>query len=161
METGYYEKSGRLYTKLTSFVAECEEFYGIRTVYHDQISIHTLKQIKKAVVPRQSTEMCSCMELDVENTVCRNPWNSWINIWRNNERNIPEKLYTLGDRNSCSKTDRIRCKRKLSFIEKRTDRLYKAAELRFQAENTKRHQQKKNMEYHADRDSYICRNGRN
>ncbi len=27
-------------------------------------------------------------------------------------------------------------------------------------ENTKRHQQKENMEYHADRDSYICRNGR-
>ena len=37
----------RLYTKLTSFVAECEELYGIRTVYHDQISIHTLKRLKK------------------------------------------------------------------------------------------------------------------
>ena len=37
----------RLYTKLTSFVAECEELYGIRTVYHDRISIHTLKRLKK------------------------------------------------------------------------------------------------------------------
>ena len=37
----------RLYIKLTSFVAECEELYGIRTVYHDQISIHTLKRLKK------------------------------------------------------------------------------------------------------------------
>ena len=27
------------------FVAECEELYGIRTVYHDQISIHTLKRL--------------------------------------------------------------------------------------------------------------------
>ena len=27
------------------------------------------------------------MELDVEKHSCRNPWNSWINIWRN-ERNI-------------------------------------------------------------------------
>jgi hypothetical protein len=26
-------------------VAECEELYGIRTVYHDQISIHTLKRL--------------------------------------------------------------------------------------------------------------------
>ena len=38
------KNQARLYTKLTSFVAECEELYGIRTVYHDQISIHTLKR---------------------------------------------------------------------------------------------------------------------
>lgn len=37
----------RLYTKLTSFVAECEELYGTRTIYHNQISIHTLKRLKK------------------------------------------------------------------------------------------------------------------
>ncbi len=49
------KNQARLYTKLTSFVAECEELYGIRTVYHDQISIHTLKRLKKAVVPRKST----------------------------------------------------------------------------------------------------------
>ena len=35
------KNQARLYTKLSSFVAECEELYGIRTVYHDQISIHT------------------------------------------------------------------------------------------------------------------------
>ena len=34
----------RLYTKLSSFVAECEELYGIKTVYHKRISIHTLKR---------------------------------------------------------------------------------------------------------------------
>ena len=39
------KNQARLYTKLTSFVAECEELYGIRTVYHDQISIHTLKRL--------------------------------------------------------------------------------------------------------------------
>ena len=41
------KNQARLYTKLTSFVAECEELYGIRTIYHDQISIHTLKRLKK------------------------------------------------------------------------------------------------------------------
>ena len=41
------KNQARLYTKLTPFVAECEELYGIRTVYHDQISIHTLKRLKK------------------------------------------------------------------------------------------------------------------
>lgn len=41
------KNQARLYTKLSSFVAECEELYGIRNVYHDQISIHTLKRLKK------------------------------------------------------------------------------------------------------------------
>ena len=41
------KNQARLYTKQTSFVVECEELYGIRTVYHDQISIHTLKRLKK------------------------------------------------------------------------------------------------------------------
>ena len=41
------KNQARLYTKITSFVAECEELYGIKTVYHDQISIHTLKRLKK------------------------------------------------------------------------------------------------------------------
>ena len=41
------KNQARLYTKLSSFVAECEELYGIRTVYHDQLSIHTLKRLKK------------------------------------------------------------------------------------------------------------------
>jgi len=41
------KNQARLYTKLSSFVAECEELYGIRTVYQDQISIHTLKRLKK------------------------------------------------------------------------------------------------------------------
>ena len=42
------KNQARLYTKLTSFVAECEELYGIRTVYHDQISLHTLKRLKSS-----------------------------------------------------------------------------------------------------------------
>lgn len=41
------KNQARLYTRQSSFVAEYEELYGIRTVYHDRISIHTLKRLKK------------------------------------------------------------------------------------------------------------------
>lgn len=37
----------RLFEKITSFIGECEELYGIRTVYNNQVSIHTLKRMKK------------------------------------------------------------------------------------------------------------------
>lgn len=47
MEKSYYKNQARLYTKLSSFVAECEKLYGMKTVYHDRISIHTLKRLKK------------------------------------------------------------------------------------------------------------------
>ena len=50
----------RLYTKPSSFVAGCEEPYGIRTVYHDRISIHTLKRLKKQLCRIKVQEGIDC-----------------------------------------------------------------------------------------------------
>ena len=78
------KNQARLYTKLTSFVAECEELYGIRTVYHDQISIHTLKRLKKQLCRVKVQEGIVFVHgIGRRKHSCRNPWNSWINIWRN------------------------------------------------------------------------------
>ena len=95
----------RLYTKLTSFVAECEELYGIRTVYHDQISIHTLKRLKKQLcrikvqegivfvhgIGRRKTQLQKSLEQ--------------LDQYLEKLKEYTKKLYTLGDRNSYSKTD--------------------------------------------------------
>ena len=95
----------RLYTKLTSFVAECEELYGIRTVYHDQISIHTLKRLKKQLcrvkvqggivfvhgIGRRKTQLQKSLEQ--------------LDQYLEKRKEYTKKLYTLGDRNSYSKTD--------------------------------------------------------
>ena len=43
------------------------------------------------------------MESGGEKRSCRNPWNNWINTWKT--KGIYEKRYTLGDRNSYSKTN--------------------------------------------------------
>ena len=94
-----------LYTKLTSFVAECEELYGIRTVYHDQISIHTLKRLKKQLcrvkvqegivfvhgIGRRKTQLQKSLEQ--------------LDQYLEKLKEYTKKLYTLGDRNSYSKTD--------------------------------------------------------
>ena len=99
------KNQARLYTKLTSFVAECEELYGIRTVYHDQISIHTLKRLKKQLcrvkvqegivfvhgIGRRKTQLQRSLEQ--------------LDQYLEKLKEYTKKLYTLGDRNSYSKTD--------------------------------------------------------
>ena len=99
------KNQARLYTKLTSFVAECEELYGIRTVYHNQISIHTLKRLKKQLcrvkvqegivfvhgIGRRKTQLQKSLEQ--------------LDQYLEKLKEYTKKLYTLGDRNSYSKTD--------------------------------------------------------
>ena len=99
------KNQARLYTKLTSFVAKCEELYGIRTVYHDQISIHTLKRLKKQLcrvkvqegivfvhgIGRRKTQLQKSLEQ--------------LDQYLEKRKEYTKKLYTLGDRNSYSKTD--------------------------------------------------------
>ncbi len=99
------KNQARLYTKLTSFVAECEELYGIRTVYYDQISIHTLKRLKKQLcrikvqegivfvhgIGRRKTQLQKSLEQ--------------LDQYLEKLKEYTKKLYTLGDRNSYSKTD--------------------------------------------------------
>ena len=99
------KNQARLYTKLTSFVTECEELYGIRTVYHDQISIHTLKRLKKQLcrvkvqegivfvhgIGRRKTQLQKSLEQ--------------LEQYLEKLKEYTKKLYTLGDRNSYYKTD--------------------------------------------------------
>ena len=116
------KNQARLYTKLTSFVAECEEFYGIRTVYHDQISIHTLKRLKKQLcrvkvqegivfvhgIGRRKTQLQKSLEQ--------------LDQYLEKRKEYTKKLYTLGDRNSYSKTDPDTKVKKTIFSLRETDR---------------------------------------
>ena len=99
------KNQARLYTKLSSFVAGCEELYGIRTVYQDRISIHTLKRLKKQLcrikvqegivfvhgIGRRKTQLQKSLEQ--------------LDQYLEKLKEYTKKLYTLGDRNSYSKTD--------------------------------------------------------
>ena len=99
------KNQARLYTKLSSFVAECEELYGMKTVYHERISIHTLKRLRKQLcrikvqegivfvhgIGRRKTQLQKSLEQ--------------LDRYLEKLKEYTKKLYTLGDRNSYSKTD--------------------------------------------------------
>ena len=227
------KNQARLYTKLTPFVAECEELYGIRTVYHDQISIHTLKRLKKQLcrvkvqegivfvhgIGRRKTQLQKSLDQ--------------LDQYLEKLKEYTKKLYTLGDRNSYSKTDpdatfmRIKEDAMLNgqlkpayniqhgvdseyitwidisprptdtctlipFLKDMESHLgFKYSEIvadagyeseenylfiegngqtayikpqNYEISKTRKYKKdisrRENMEYHADRDSYICRNGR-
>ena len=227
------KNQGRLYTKLSSFVAECEELYGMKTVYHDRISIHTLKRLKKQLcrikvregivfvhgTGRRKTQLQKSLEQ--------------LDRYLEKLKEYTKKLYTLGDRNSYSKTDPdatfMRMKEdamlngqlkpayniqhgvdseyitwidisprptdtrtlipflkdmesylRFKYSEIVADAGYESEEnylfiesngqtayikpQNYEISKTRKYKKdisrRENMEYHADRDSYICRNGR-
>ena len=69
--------------KRSSFVTECEELYGMKTVYHDRISIYTLKRKSSYAALKTRKSSCLYMEPAGEKHSYRNRWNNGINIWRN------------------------------------------------------------------------------
>ena len=95
----------KLLEKLEVFVAECEELYGIRTVYHDTIDIGTLKRLRKQLLRIREEEGIvfvtgighrkSALQKSVEE----------LDTYMQRLNGYSEKLAVLGTRNSFAKTD--------------------------------------------------------
>ena len=95
----------KLTEKVERFVSECEELYGIRAVYNDRIDIGTLKRLRKQLMKVVAEEGVvfvqgvghrkSILQKSVEE----------LDEYLRRLRDYKEKLETLGERNSYSKTD--------------------------------------------------------
>ncbi len=99
------KNQARLYTKLSSFVAECEELYGMKTVYHDSISIHTLKRLKKQLCRIKIQEEIVFVHGTGRRKTQLQKSLEQLDWYLEKLKEYTKKLYTLGDRNSYSKTD--------------------------------------------------------
>lgn len=99
------KNQARLYTKLSSFVAECEELYGMKTVYHDSISIHTLKRLKKQLCRIKIQEEIVFVHGTGRRKTQLQKSLEQLDRYLEKLKEYTKKLYTLGDRNSYSKTD--------------------------------------------------------
>ena len=95
----------RLFLKITALVAECEIMYGVRAVYHDKVSLHTLKRLRKQLYAVKSAEGIAFVH---------GPGRRKTQLQRSVEelescmeklKEYTKKLHICGDRNSYSKTD--------------------------------------------------------
>lgn len=71
----------KLFAKIADFVEECEKLYGLKIVYKDQVSLHTLKRLRKSFIgSRKKSRFPSYRERGKEKPPCRNQWKHWRDI---------------------------------------------------------------------------------
>ncbi len=99
------KSQAKLFEKVSSFVSECEEMYGLKVVYQDRISLHTLKRLrKKLYAVKESEGICFVHGIGKR----RHPLQRSIETLEQYIEKLKEnikKLHVCGDRNSYSKTD--------------------------------------------------------
>ena len=99
------KNQARLCCNVTSLVAECEAMYGIRVVFHDRISLHTLKRLRKKLYAVKKAEgICFVYGTGRRKTPLQKSI-ELLETYIEKLREYTRKLHICGDRNSYSKTD--------------------------------------------------------
>lgn len=95
----------KLFEKISDLIRECEVFYGIQIVYHDQISLHTLKRMRKKLYRIKKQEDISFVHGKGKR---KTPLQRSIETLESYIQKLKEyikKIHLCGTRNSYSKTD--------------------------------------------------------
>ena len=95
----------KLLDKLASFVAECEELYDIKVVYHNQVHLKHVKKLRKKLYALKEQEGLEFVHGIGKR---KSPLQKSIELleeYLDKLKEYTQKLYICGDRNSHSKTD--------------------------------------------------------
>jgi transposase len=99
------KNSIKLAEKICVFCAECEELYGIKVVYHDRISLHTLKTLRKKLRKLKNDEGIEFVHgIGKRKTPLQRSIET-LEAYMEKLKEYNHKLYVCGKRNSYSKTD--------------------------------------------------------
>ena len=91
--------------KICHFCAECEELYGIRIVYNDQVSLHTLKRLRKKLYKIKNEESVEFVYGSGKRKTILQKSIEELESYIKRLKDYTHKLFTCGKRNSYSKTD--------------------------------------------------------
>lgn len=95
----------KLTEKICIFCAECEELYGIKVVYNDQISLRTIKRLRKKLYKLKDDEGILFVHgIGKRKTPLQRSIES-LEEYIEKLKEYNHKLYVCGSRNSYSKTD--------------------------------------------------------
>ena len=95
----------RLFDKITALVAQCEALYGIRIVYHDRVSLHTMKRLRKKLYAIKQEESISFVYGTGKRKPAIQKSIEQLEAYIAKLKDYTKKLHICGDRNSYSKTD--------------------------------------------------------
>ena len=99
------KNQAKLFDKITALVSECEAEFGIRVVYHDRVSLRTIKRLRKklyAVKAEENIEFthgAGKRKTQLQKTV------ETLAEYMDRLKGYIKKLHICGERNSYSKTD--------------------------------------------------------
>jgi transposase len=95
----------KLHAKLAAFVAECEELYGIKLVYENQVKIKHVKKLRKKLYALKEEEKvefvygCGKRKTQLQRSIEK------LEEYLNKLKEYTQKIHICGERNSYSKTD--------------------------------------------------------
>lgn len=91
--------------KICLFCAECEELYGIKIVYKDEISLHTLKRLRKKLYRIKADEGIEFVKGPGKRKTTLQKSTETLEGYIDKLKEYIQKLNLCGNRNSYSKTD--------------------------------------------------------
>jgi hypothetical protein len=99
------KSQARLCGKITEFVAECETMYGIRVVFRDQVSLRTLKRLRKKLYAVKKAEGVTFVHGIGKRKTPLQKSIELLESYIEKLKEYTQKIHICGDRNSYSKTD--------------------------------------------------------
>ena len=95
----------KLFAKIAELIAECEEMYGLKLVYQDSISLHSLKRVRKKLYAIKESEGITFVHgIGRRKSAIQKSIES-LEMYIGKLKEYIHKLYACGERNSYSKTD--------------------------------------------------------
>ena len=95
----------KLFAKIADFVEECEKLYGLKIVYKDQVSLHTLKRLRKKLYRIKKEEQISFVQGKGKRKTSLQKSVETLEGYIERLKKYIKNLHVCGERNSYSKTD--------------------------------------------------------
>lgn len=95
----------KLSSKISVLVEECEKLYGLKIVYNGQISLHTLKRLRKKLHKIKKEEAIEFVHGTGQRKTALQKSMESLGSYIDKLKEYTKKIHICGDRNSYSKTD--------------------------------------------------------
>ena len=99
------KSQAKLLDKIAEFVGECETLYGLKIVYHNHVSLHTLKRLRKKLYRIKQEEGITFVHGIGRSKTQLQKSIETLERYIEKQKEYTKKLHLCGERNSYSKTD--------------------------------------------------------
>lgn len=95
----------KLFNKISVLIEECERLYGLKIVYNGQISLHTLKRLRKKLYKIKKEESIEFVHGTGKRKTALQKSMESLESYIDRLKEYTQKIHICGNRNSYSKTD--------------------------------------------------------